>query len=443
MVMHIIVTNIILYTWTFIKSKEGISSIVKDAATITDSSVKELVVVSNHSFVNAATITGSSVKELAVVSNRSFVELRSSNNTSSSHCEPTTYSKVFPWLYPFYLEFCLTASAILAELWLELPSPQNTTENHAHDSEESPPNTNRINSSPAMFIGVSCFVLQVGTIAYTIIADAETGTIIWHTTRATTSVVIILLAGIGLNTLGKCRQDNNSLRFELDEVLLLVGNLGALALALFRGYSGLMSLTSDKHTGYAAGALVTSLIVIIGTLFQTAFISKALHRRPTTQGCVSTASIAMVMAFLNSGLWLCNTIDLESLTPDISIYRGETKAKIDYFLIHRYHSIMIVILMLCSPITIFYHIHSAVALYRVSNKHKVIENQQLENHQSDAMPENRTVQNFILENENLLQRQNSLRHRWREFRETVSLDDRQSYSSQFEELDQQLGTQPE
>jgi hypothetical protein len=421
MVMHIIVTNIILYTWTFIKSKEGISSIVK----------------------NAATITGSSVKELAVVSNRSFVELRSSNNTSSSHCEPTTYSKVFPWLYPFYLEFCLTASAILAELWLELPSPQNTTENHAHDSEESPPNTNRINSSPAMFIGVSCFVLQVGTIAYTIIADAETGTIIWHTTRATTSVVIILLAGIGLNTLGKCRQDNNSLRFELDEVLLLVGNLGALALALFRGYSGLMSLTSDKHTGYAAGALVTSLIVIIGTLFQTAFISKALHRRPTTQGCVSTASIAMVMAFLNSGLWLCNTIDLESLTPDISIYRGETKAKIDYFLIHRYHSIMIVILMLCSPITIFYHIHSAVALYRVSNKHKVIENQQLENHQSDAMPENRTVQNFILENENLLQRQNSLRHRWREFRETVSLDDRQSYSSQFEELDQQLGTQPE
>jgi biopolymer transport protein ExbB/TolQ len=113
---------------------------------------------------------------------------------------------------------------------------------------------------------------------------------------------------------------------------------------------------------------------------------------------------------------------------------------------------MIVILMLCSPITIFYRIHSAVALYRVSKKHKVIENQHseatgnqhsesTENPQSDAAPEERlgrTLQNFAQENESLLQQQDSLRGRWSEFLQTISEDDRQRYSSQFEELSRQL-----
>ena len=463
MVLQVIVTNIIIYTWTFIKSKEGVLAIYKlDLPPTVQASVL-------HQGTTHSPSANSSVNQ-------------------TKECATSIYSEAFPWLYPFFLEFCLTASAMLAEQWLECPPPPTTTQAQTqgdeseHEHREAEQNGEKLDVCGARAIGVFAFVAHIGVIVFLIVeTDSVKATIIWYASRAITSTAIIVLSAMGLKTLSSCKRNEKSSGFELDEVLLLIGNVGAFALASFRGFPGLISL---KEGGYASGVAITEIVVIVGTFLQTAFISMALHREPSKSGCITTASIATIVGLLNLSLWLSNTVDVEGL--DHGIYRKDTNEKINELQLARYESSWVIFLLLCFPVAIFYRIHSAVVLYRISKTHRhvsdrtelgavaavprvcvwremeklitecdnlllkkenlgVSKGHKVVETQTDPTAEERLereLRSFTNENERLLQMQNNLRRRWRDYLNTLSPDDQQRYPRfipQFEELNQQLG----
>jgi hypothetical protein len=146
-------------------------------------------------------------------------------------------------------------------------------------------------------------------------------------------------------------------------------------LAAFRSFSGLTGLVSSDHVEYAIVVVLADLLICVGAMVQSIFISKALHSKSTeTSYChhtVHVASIARFLSFLNLGMWIMKTVDVEGL--DHKIYLNGTYEEINYFQYKRYHSNWLLLLLFCIPITIFYRIHSAITLYRVSCSHNRVE----------------------------------------------------------------------
>ena len=411
MVLQVIVTNIVIYTWTFIKSKAGVLT------------VYDILPATVAPFVNSTHPgTNSTQDEL-------------------EECVITIYRKLFPWFYPFFLEFCLTASAMLAEQWLECSEPPATTQTQPgpqtndgskHDHPEEKKNQGA-SVRPAMGIGMFALGAQIAVIAILIVEDDSfTAAIIWYATRAVMSAAVIILSAVGLKMLSNCKRIER-IWLELDEVLLLTGNVGSLALALFRGFPGLLLL---KEGGYAAGVAVTEFVVIVGTVLQTAFISKALHRQPSKQEYIRTASIATVVGLLNVSLWLSNTVDVEGL--DHGIYHKETNDKINELQLARYESSWVIFLLLCFPVAIFYRIHSAIVLYRISKEHrKVSDSEEL-----TSVCVWRKTQLFISEYDELSLKKEEFTRRWAEFQQTRG-PEMEQLAQEVNQLNQRLGIRNE
>lgn len=355
MVLQVLVTNIVIYLWTFIKSKEGVMTLN----------------LSSPPFLNLFAIQNGS-----------------SPSNQSQECTASIYNSVFPWLYPFCLEFCLTASAMLAEQWMECPSSRTEVETAGHVVTETcyplqyhyEIKKEKVNTFGAMIVGVFAFVAHIGVITFLVVQeDAVTATIIWYTCRAMTAVTITVLSVIGRTTLVSCNSKRERSGFELDEVLLVIGSVGSIALAVFRGFPGLVFLLGEDWE-YASVVVLSEVVVIAGILCQTAMISMALHREPERRGCISTASIATVVGLLNFSIWLTNTIDVEGL--DHHIYHDGTYKKIGELQMKRYGtSSWLLFRLLCFPVAIFYRIHSSVVLYRITKLHgKVAKGEDRDHH---------------------------------------------------------------
>lgn len=422
MVMQVIATNIIVYTWTFIKSKEGIIESEQDEQ-------RHLPTTSSPG-----------------VWNNSLPGNQSTTATTSEGCTTTVYRHFLPWLYPFCLEFCLTASGMLAEHWMECPSDQ-TTESTGTICENvfqpQPRDSTEMNgrglkkATWAGIVGTFACVAHLGVIAFLYVeTDPVTAIAIWYTARATTAVIIVVLSSIGLFNL---RSSNNkeSSGFELDEVLLVIGTVGTLALALFRSFAGMVSLGGEDRK-YAGAVFSIEVIAVAGIFLQTVFTTKALHRQAGRSRCISTASIAIVLGLLNVGIWVTNNFDVEGL--DHHIYPDQTYKKISEFQTQRYGSIWVLVQLLCFPVAIFYRIHSAVVLYRVSKIHRTV----TESWQSGPVSVDhvrKELLSFYNECELLSEKKNQLSHRWATFQQKHSTPVQQQYQElthQFEQLNQQL-----
>ena len=361
-VMQMIVANIILYSWTFVKSKEGILS--------HGSKTK-------REYYNMTNVI--------VVDNNSGVTNNSTHTLDVAECLGTTYKTVFPWLYPFCLEFCLTASAMMAEQWLNLPSPPTdprgeddsamqlsvSVEEHRPERQE---NCNHDRTKPskvwATAVGMFTFVAHIGVIAFLMIEEKpELASNAWYASKTGAAIFIIVLSAYGLYTLGRCNRGSVSEGLHLDEVLLLIASVGVLALSLFRGFPAAAKLVDgpEKEVSRALLVFFTEIPVVVGIITQTTFISKALHREPGEHG-LTTASIAIVMGWLNFGWWLSSTVHIEGM--DNPIYKNGTTTTIDELQTERFgDSSWLVFFLLCFPVVIFYRIHSAVVLYRISKEH--------------------------------------------------------------------------
>ena len=195
MVIQIIVTNIILYMWTFIKSKE-------DFVPLNEPGALCLTVLTTA-------IHPTTSPNVTTTSPNGTITSPNGTNISSSlrHCNHTIHDKLFPWFYPFCLEFCLTASAMLAEQWVE-SSPLTTTDSDPDEevptTEDgpSPPlevETKKISVSVAMILGIFAIVAHFGIIAYLVVeTDLVVATVLWYTTEGVTGLTILTASIIGL-----------------------------------------------------------------------------------------------------------------------------------------------------------------------------------------------------------------------------------------------------
>ncbi|XP_062506994.1 uncharacterized protein LOC134183461 [Corticium candelabrum] len=174
-------------------------------------------------------------------------------------------------------------------------------------------------------------------------------------------------------------------------------------------------LTDEEHTYYELIVFFAEVLVVVGILAQTVFISKALHREPGEHGLITTTSMAMFMGWLNFGLWLGKTVHLEG--TDYSIYHCGTMMAIDSLQLIRYgkHSWLIFVL-LCFPFAIFYRIHSAVVLYRVSKIHRYVkEVEEVESPATDDIERQREdISNRLA---NLKREHDKVTSEWNEFRQ--------------------------
>ena len=156
----------------------------------------------------------------------------------------------------------------------------------------------------------------------------------------------------------------------MDEILLLVANVGAFALPLFRGLPGAAKLVGGETTLDAFLVMFREILVVVGTFLQTVFIGKALHCKTVRHGRIRIASIATYLGWLNISIWLINTIEVEGL--DNGVYNEDTMEMIDNLQRKRFEASWLIFLLLCFPVAIFYCIHSSIVLYKISKKHKCI-----------------------------------------------------------------------
>lgn len=115
---------------------------------------------------------------------------------------------------------------------------------------------------------------------------------------------------------------------------------------------------------------------IIEAIVQSTFISKALHRVPKRiTGWIKVVSpcyLAVVLAAFNLGMWVVDTIAIESVGED-SVYSHDVTAA-DTRIESAYYgeTVWIWVKLLLFPLIVFFRIHSLFTLFRVFDIHSHI-----------------------------------------------------------------------
>ena len=345
---HTVITNVVLYLMTFLESKKDFDILAPSNETIS----------------------------------------RNVNCTVTSQDWVDLFRDSSLYLYPFFLEFTLTSSAMLAEFWMAADEPTSSAsggelqpllerEQTSHsaavgDGENS--GRRKINVVVPSIIGILAggSFLSIIFLLHSLSPANSPGNI-YQIFYLTMSVVTTSLCIVGLVALRKHPVNTNS--FGLDEGLLLTSVFGTFCLCLCSIYSAIFCLESDGNSSnsYASLTLTSSLMWIIQAALQSNFITKALHRKPniTNQCCgiFNTASLAIVLGVINFGLWAFNTIDLEghykSLYSSVNLHRLN-ELQNDFFGKSTWTWIMLVVY----PLAIFYRIHSVSTFIRVYQLHK-------------------------------------------------------------------------
>ena len=293
------------------------------------------------------------------------------------------------YLYPFLLEFTLTSSAMLAEIWmgadrqvrsatdnrreytLLLESGQATSSTAISDGENSRRKKITV-VAPSMigFLALGSFILII-FLMHSLSPRNNPGNVyqIFYTIMSVIATVLCIVGLVVLHT-----NPVNGNKFGLDEGLLLASVFGTFSLCLCSIYSAIFVLRNDDNDNpYAILTLAESLMWIIQAGLQSNFIAKALHRKPKAVhqccGIFNIGSLAIILAFVNIGMWLFNTIDLEghyrSLYSSVNLNKLN-ELQNEFFGKSTWTWIMLVIY----PLAIFFRIHSVSTLYRVYQEHK-------------------------------------------------------------------------
>jgi hypothetical protein len=179
MLMHIVVTNIILYMWTFFKSK---AALLTDSEWNPESRNQQPLNTVNCTYIRAHNTTTTYMHDI-----KPWIDLK-------NPCAPGAYAVALPWLYPFFLEFSLTASAMVTELWLHC----------LHKKEKHGVMATRTTRSAIKIQGVDMFGIlivgsHVGILGAVIKEDSNTTAAgLWYAMQIANSLLIIVFSIGGL-----------------------------------------------------------------------------------------------------------------------------------------------------------------------------------------------------------------------------------------------------
>lgn len=271
------------------------------------------------------------------------------------------YKNTNEYISPFCLEFALTASALLAELWLE-QSHSTHTSNQNDDSAVVQSGVRRelIGSvTSASVIGLGILASYIFILILDGSLESEIKAVYIY--RVIVSSLMILICFIGLVSLGGNTPIGGSLG--LDEILVYVSLIGVYFMCMLRIVAALISRHREAKDaqGYAEIVVVDGFWWSFQASLQAAFITKALHREPKKKKLADTSSLAVVLIFCNFGRWLMTTAILDGMVKDNplpeQIYEDDTWT---------------VIQTIIKPLVVFYRIHCVFTLYRVFNAHRTL-----------------------------------------------------------------------
>ena len=258
---------------------------------------------------------------------------------NSCEIENDIYLKMFEssstYLTPFLLEFSLTATAMLVELWLELDHEETqvivstqygsivSAQQMSGESNQGSVTEELKHAAGAVVLGITvfgCFVLMI-TLLHFMTAQSHPALVF----QVFKTVVCVTM--IGISVLGHVILHGNRIKLTgtgLDEILIYISVVGTFALGIFHIISSIVKIDSKQDRAdekeilqLAQMSLANHVLWIIEAIIQSTFISKALHRLPkSTRGrmkVIHPCNLAVILAAFNLGMWLVNTISIESV----------------------------------------------------------------------------------------------------------------------------------
>ena len=272
------------------------------------------------------------------------------------------YKGTNEYFSPFCLEFALTASALLAELWLEQSHSTDTDTQNGSSSGQSGAKELLGSVTSASVFGLFIF----GSFVFMLILDVEINgeQQAFYIYRVVVVSLMILICFIGLLSLEWNTQIGNSLG--LDEFLVYVPLFGVFLINMLQVIAAWSSLYSEKieakHArGYAKVVIVDGFGWCFQASLQAAFITKALHRAPRNIKLANTSSLAVVLIFCNLGVWLMDTVVLDEI---VQVYKLPE-------LMYGEEAWMWVRIIVY-PLVVFYRIHCVFTFYSVFNAHRTL-----------------------------------------------------------------------
>ncbi|XP_062514420.1 proton channel OtopLc-like [Corticium candelabrum] len=350
---HTVTTNVVLYLTTFLESKIGFPR--RESSNLT--------VVSKY--------LGPSSHVNCTLTNDNYHDL---------------FHDASLYLYPFCLEFTLTSSAMLAEYWIAAKHYREsnnlilafpTVQSNISTSNRETGNGRKLNLAIPTIIGLTVFglfVLMIILLHY-LSRDNNPGNVFQVFNISVSAIAkIVCLTGLILLKSNDAVNSNVS----LDEVLLITTIFGTFGISLCLIYSAISGLVKDGDNdlnSYAVLMLTASLSWILQAFLQSNFIVKALNRKPREVkfccGIFNIAYLALILAYVNFGMWLLDTIDLEG--HDNSVYSNYTLLRLNILEDNFFgKSTWTWVMLVLYPLAIFFRIHSVSTLYRVYKLHKYV-----------------------------------------------------------------------
>ncbi|XP_062512522.1 uncharacterized protein LOC134188340 [Corticium candelabrum] len=359
---HIIVTNVILYLRTFV---EGKLENVNEATTNTSSQNASCHAnISHHDFCQA-------------------------------------YKSTSKFLAPFCLEFALTSTALLAELWFHhghetIDEGQSDYSNNNNAVGQSEPRQKEVLGSITSASVLGLFILGslVCMFIYLYYAGEVNGKFVFRGYRLILVSLLIVICLIGLSTLHWNSRLNNSVG--LDEFLVYFSLFGVFVINVLEinAATGIFYIHKNKVNSsqlvyihknnevnlnssqlaqlkvYAEISILDNILWCIQSALQAAFITKALHRAPRRIKLANTSSLAVILIFCNLCVWLMDTIDMEDTGDSDSIYSKSKFFQLPETMYGPLHWQLVKLVIY--PILIFFRIHCVFTFYRVFNSHRTL-----------------------------------------------------------------------
>ncbi|XP_062512334.1 uncharacterized protein LOC134188154 [Corticium candelabrum] len=285
------------------------------------------------------------------------------------------YKTASVYLYPFFLEFTLTSSAMLVEFWRSAKESHENL-NHSTDSHKDSNDSNKrkLKLSFAISVGliiIGCYGFVIFLLHFLSTNNYSAQIFQYFNICVGTFSTIVCLIGIG--GLISSNNTKNS-TFGFDEVLLIVSMFGVFGLSI-SSFSSAVYFLQDQNDSYAPIKLTTSVIWVIQAVCQSCFIAMALHREPKeVKKCgriFNVGYMAIILLFLNFGMCLLDTIDLEGHYR--SLYSESSLKKLNQLENNLFgQTTWTWIMLVFYPLAIFFRIHSVSTLYHVFKHHKYL-----------------------------------------------------------------------
>ncbi len=287
----------------------------------------------------------------------------------SSSCNEKPSSRVYKtanvYLFPFFLEFTLTSSAMLAQFWIAAKKfHEPTSASHANFLISY--NTDR-KLTFRIGIGIAVGVVMLCSVAVVVllILNGNFPVYLFQIFNTSVSLFSIVLFFHGIRCLAS--NDTKESNIGLDEVLLIISVFGVFGLCISGISSSVCFLQDQIKDAYAWLKLTTSVIWVPQAVVQSYFIAMALHRKPGISN-ITIKYMAIILAAINFGMWFLDTMDLGRHYR--SFYSQASIEKLNEVENNLFGQAMWTwIVPVFYPFAIFFRIQSALALCRVFKLH--------------------------------------------------------------------------